>query len=321
MERRNAAIAWAVVAVTVWSASFAATKRLLVELSPDTLLFARSAIGAAAVTTALAAGGRMRVLPAREWPRLALLSTLGLGLTQWLQAHALERSTSAATAWLVALNPVVTAVLASALISERLAGKRIGLALAFGGALLVVNRGVPLAEMLDYPSTRGDLLTVMSTLFWSLYTIYGRAFVARHPPAVVTAHLLIVATLGFAAPFALERGWREIGALSDAGWLCLLYLGLGCSGLAFLLYYAALEHLEASRLAAFIYLEPLFAQAISIAWLGEPLSARVVAGGGAILTGVYLVARVGSRTAATVTLVLPASASSDPGSRPACRAE
>ena len=89
----------------------------------------------------------------------------------------------------------------------------------------------------------------------------------------------------------MGQGWRELGALSAGGWLCLAYLGLGCSGLAFMLYYNALEHLEASQVAAFIYLEPLIAQALSVASLREPLSAAVVAGGIAILAGVSRVAR------------------------------
>jgi drug/metabolite transporter (DMT)-like permease len=58
-----------------------------------------------------------------------------------------------------------------------------------------------------------------------------------------------------------------------------------------MLYGAALEHLEASQVAAFIYLEPLIAQAIGVAVMGEPLTAAALAGGAAILAGVYLVTR------------------------------
>jgi hypothetical protein len=58
-----------------------------------------------------------------------------------------------------------------------------------------------------------------------------------------------------------------------------------------MLFYAALEDLEASQAAAFIYVEPLIAQALAIGALGEPLTAGLVAGGAAILTGVWLVSR------------------------------
>src|SRR5262249_37487868 len=138
----------ALVAVTVWGASFAATKRLLAELSPESVLFARTVLGTLLVGAGLVLGGRWRPIPARDWPALLVLAVVGLVLTQVLQAHALERSTSANTAWLVALNPVVTALLAAWLLGERLAGKMAGLALAFGGAGLVVSGGAPGATAL-----------------------------------------------------------------------------------------------------------------------------------------------------------------------------
>jgi drug/metabolite transporter (DMT)-like permease len=290
-SRRNGAVLQALVAVVIWGASFAATKQVLTELSPASVLFARSVLGTCLVAGLLASRGRLRPLPVRDWPRMLGLAALGLVLTQALQAVALQHSTSANTAWLVALNPVVTAVLATALLGERLGGKLGGLALASAGTILVIGRGGSLAATLALPSTGGDLLTLASTVSWALYTIWGRDFAGRHHPPLVTVHVLGAAVLAYAFPFLLGDGRHELAALSAGGWLCLAYLGLACSGLGFMLYYAALEHLEASQVAAFIYVEPLIAQALSVAVLGEPLSPAVVAGGAAILAGVYLVSR------------------------------
>jgi len=287
----RAATLQALLAVTVWGASFATTKRALAELSPATLLFARTVLGTALIAGGLALRGQLRPIARREWPRIFGLALLGLVCTQTLQAIALERSTSATTAWLVALNPVVTAFLAAWLIGEQLAGKLTGLTIAFCGAVLVVSRGASLGAMLALPQTRGDLLTIVSTISWSLYMIYGRGLAARHHPPLIMAHFLGAAALAFAPSFFLGEGWHQLGALSTDGWLCLAYLGLGCSGLAAMLYYGALEHLEASQAAAFIYLEPLIAQVLSVVTLGEPFSAAGLAGGAAILAGVYLVSR------------------------------
>lgn len=297
-DARTIAIVQALAAVVVWGASFASTKRLLVEMSPESILCARAALGTAFVSVLLAARGRLRLLPARDWPQIAGFALLGLVATQILQAYALERSSSANTAWLVALNPVVTALLAAWLIGEHLSGKLAGLAVAFGGALLVLSGGHSLAQALTLPSTRGDLLTLVSTVSWALYTIYGRTFVSRHDPAVVTAHVLGMAAILCAPFFVMRHGWAQLSALSPMGWVCLLYLGIACSGLAFMLYYGALEHLEASQVAAFIYVEPLIAQALSVIFLGEPLTASLLAGGAAILAGVWLVSHAEARRVA-----------------------
>ena len=281
----------ALVGVTIWGGSFAATKRLLAEVSPGTVLLTRTLLATLLVAGALAVRGRLRPLPARDWPRLVMLALLGVVLTPLLQAYALQRSTSANTAWLVALGPVATAVLAAWLIGERLEGRVAGLVLAFAGALLVVSNGCSVGAALGLPSTRGDVLTLISCGTWALYTVYGRGFAAgRHPP-LVTAHLLATAVLLYVPVFLLGSDWRELAGLSTTGWLCVGYLGIGCSGLGFLLYVAALEHLEASQVAAFIYLEPLIAQAIAVTLMDEPLTAAVLGGGAAILSGVYLVTR------------------------------
>jgi drug/metabolite transporter (DMT)-like permease len=288
--RRTAALG-ALAAVSVWGASFAATKRLLGEVSPATVLLGRTVLATLLIGGGLLVRRRLRPLPARDWPRLVTLSVFGLVLTQLLQAYALERSTSANTAWLVALGPVATALLAAWVLGERLGRRSAGLALAFAGAVLVASGGASLGAALALPSARGDGLTLISTGTWALYTVYGRGFAALYPPTLVTAHVLGVASLAYAPGFVAAGGWRELLHLSPTGWLCLAYLGLGCSGIAFMLYYAALEHLEASQVAAFIYLEPLIAQALSVALLGEPLTAAVLGGGAAILGGVYLVTR------------------------------
>src|SRR5688572_543293 len=227
----------------------------------------------------------LRPLPVRDWPVLMALAALGLTLTQLLQAWALERSGSAKTAWLIAINPVVTAALAVPLLGERLRGKIAGLGLASAGALLVTGEGRALRDVMALPSTRGDALT------FALYTVWGRRHAVRGDAQVVAFHLLVFAALMYLPGFVTARGWAELHALGETGWLALVYLGVGCSGVAFLLYYAALEHLEAGRAAAFIYVEPLIAQLLGVGFMAEPLSVPVLVGGAAILAGVYLVSR------------------------------
>src|SRR5262245_61968051 len=92
---RSPAQIQALIAVAVWGASFGATKRLLAELSPATVLFTRTALATALVAGGLALAGRLRPIPRRDWLPLLVLALLGLVLTQLLQAYALLRSTSA----------------------------------------------------------------------------------------------------------------------------------------------------------------------------------------------------------------------------------
>ena len=51
----------------------------------------------------------------------------------------------------------------------------------------------------------------------------------------------------------------------------MLYLGIGASGLGYLFWCGALERVETSRVAAFLYLEPLVTLVAAMALLHEPV--------------------------------------------------
>jgi drug/metabolite transporter (DMT)-like permease len=94
------------------------------------------------------------------------------------------------------------------------------------------------------------------------------------------------------APIVAATGaWRDYALLSPAGWVSVLFLGFGCSGLGYLFWYGALERIELSRVAAFLYLEPLVTLAAAAFWLGEPVGLLTLAGGALLLMGVALVQR------------------------------
>ena len=74
-------------------------------------------------------------------------------------------------------------------------------------------------------------------------------------------------------------------------WAGVLFLGILCSGVAYVFWYDALKRLPAAKVGALIYVEPLVAVGVARAVLGEPILPAVLAGGGLILLGVWLVNR------------------------------
>src|SRR5262245_46429080 len=91
-------------------------------------------------------------------------------------------------------------------------------------------------------------------------------------------------------PLFLGAGvYRDFGRLSPSGWLAVLFLGLLCSGAGYLFWYGALERVSATRVAAFLYLEPLVTLAAAVALLGEPVIPATVVGGALLIGGVLLV--------------------------------
>jgi drug/metabolite transporter (DMT)-like permease len=75
----------------------------------------------------------------------------------------------------------------------------------------------------------------------------------------------------------------------------ILFLGIFCSGLAYLFWYAALEKKDSSVVGMYLYLEPFVTLIGASLLLGEEIHAITLMGGGMTLAGVYLATRRVSR--------------------------
>jgi drug/metabolite transporter (DMT)-like permease len=284
------AYAAALAAITFWGLSFVATKAALREMTPVTLVFTRFAMGCVVLHALLAARRQPLVPPRESWRALALLGFVGVFVHQMLQANGLTRTTAIQTGWLIGIIPIWSALLAAWFLHERLNAKQIaGLVLGLLGAVVVVSRGELSANRLAAPATRGDLLILASTLNWAIYTVLARGTLGRLGSARATAGSMLLGWLMLAPFFVAESGWRAWPSLSREALLATLFLGIGCSGFAYLFWYAALARLEASRVSAFLYIEPLVTCAAAVPLLHEPLTVTTVIGGLVLLAGVALV--------------------------------
>ncbi len=282
-------------AIVFWGISFVATKAALAEVAPVTLIFLRFAI-AAAVLLAI-----VRELPPRDaWPSLALMGFVGVFVHQMLQAYALTMTTATNTGWLIGVTPIWSALLAAIFLRERFGfWKTVGLVGGFFGALLVVTKGDFSARVLGRPSTTGDLLILISTVNWAVYSVLGHRTIRALGPRRATSGAMLFGAAMLAPFFVAQKGWRQIPNLTLTGWSSLLFLALCCSALGYLFWYGALERIEVSRVAALLYAEPLVTFVAAALLLGERVSAVVVVGGVLVLASV-LVAQYAPRVAQPV---------------------
>jgi len=89
----------------------------------------------------------------------------------------------------------------------------------------------------------------------------------------------------------LRTEWNIRIHLSAAAWASVLFLGIFCSGVAYFLWYAALEKKDSSSVGMYLYLEPLVTLLGACIFLGERASWVTLAGGGVTLAGVFLASR------------------------------
>jgi len=285
----------AALAVVFWGVSFVATKAALAEVAPVTLIFLRFAIGAVVLLAIV------RELPPREaWPALALMGFIGVFVHQMLQAYALTMTSATNSGWLIGVTPIWSAVLAAIVLRERFGfWKVVGLAGGFAGALLVVTKGDFSSRVFGRPSTTGDLLILISTVNWAIYSVLGHRTIRTLGPRRATSGAMLFGAAMLAPFFIAQKGWRQIPSLTVTGWSALLFLAVCCSALGYLFWYGALERIEVSRVAALLYAEPLVTFVAAALLLGERVSGVVIAGGILVLISV-LIAQYAPRAVQTV---------------------
>ena len=283
----------ATLAVLAWGASFIATKVALRDVSPVTVVWLRFAMGVAILALAVLARKQF-ALPTKwkEWRYFALLGFLGITFHQWLQSTGLQTSQASTTAWIVATTPVFMALLGLLVLKESLGWVRVtGIGLAALGVLLVVSKGDFAALSAGHFGEPGDFLILISAPNWAVFSVLSRRGLQNYPASRMMLYVMALGWLFTSVLFFTGPGLSEVTHLSAAGWLGVAFLGVVCSGLAYIFWYDALQAVSASQVGAFLYLEPLVAVVVAAIILGEPLLWASLLGGGIILVGVWMVNR------------------------------
>jgi len=200
-----------------------------------------------------------------EWGYFALLGFLAITFHQWLKSNALQTSEASTTAWIVATTPVFMALLGWVILKEKLAlAKIIGIVLAAVGVLLVVSDGNITSSAIGRFGAPGDILILISALNWAIISVLSRRGLKSY-----SASLMIFYVMSF-------------------GWMGITFLGIFCSGLAYLACYDALQALSTAETGVFLYIEPLVAVVVAFFILGEAITGASMAGGTVILLGVWM---------------------------------
>jgi len=277
-------------AASVWGASFIATKVALHDVSPITIVWLRFAIGVVILGAAVAMRKEFKALNKSEWGYFALLGFLGITFHQWLQSNGLKTSEASTTAWIVATTPVFMAVLGWLILKEKLGAiKILGIALAFVGVLLVVSDGNLASISVGKFGAPGDVLIMISSINWAVFSALSRRGLKIYSASLMIFYVMVFGWLFTSLLFVGGGNYVEIPALTLDGWLGILFLGIFCSGLAYIAWYDALQALSTAQTGVFLYIEPLIAMVVAFIILGEKITVASLVGGGIILFGVWLV--------------------------------
>jgi drug/metabolite transporter (DMT)-like permease len=277
-------------AVIAWGASFIATKLALRDFMPVTVVWMRFMIGIIILGIAAMARKQLSLPKKNEWPYFALLGFIGITFHQWLQSTGLVTVQASTTAWVVATSPIFFAVLSWLFLREKLDWLQIGgIILAAAGVLLVVSKGDIGSIYSGHFGTTGDLLILISAPNWAVFSILSSRGLKKYPATQMMFFVMLIGWLFTSILFISSGGLQDLSHISWTSLAGIGFLGIFCSGLAYIAWYDGLQALPATQVGAFLYIEPLVALLVAWAILGEQIILVSLAGGVIILLGVRMV--------------------------------
>ncbi|NIC05559.1 DMT family transporter [Billgrantia bachuensis] len=272
-------------AVLIWSGNMTINQLTVGTIAPSSIAFLRWVLALAVLTPfVLPAAWRHRQALRREWPKLAVLGLLGMGLWQGLAYVAAETTTATNMGILAAMVPLLTVLLSALILREAPSrGGTLGGLLALFGVLVLLGRGDPLT-LLDLQVALGDLLMVVAATCYALYGVMLKRWPLGLPPWVVLYAQVVFAVLFLLPPYLMGPMTPIDG---QNVWL-ILYAGIPASIVTTFLWMRAIRQIGASQASIFINLMPLFSALIAMALLGEQIAAFHLVGGVLVLAGVIM---------------------------------
>lgn len=266
--------------------SFPVSKYGLAFIPPFTFAFFRFIIAAAVLLLIARFQSTAPAISGSDKKRIWFLGLLIIPINQTFYLWGQSLTGAGHASILFATTPIWVFLFAVRILKEKLSVRRgIGIAVALFGSLIIVTSG---ALVIGTEYLAGDLIVFVSVLAWALYMIYSKPLAEKYGAIRVTAYSLATGAVLY-SPFGLYHAFTTDYSTSTSGaWWSVVYMAIGTSGAAYILWIWLLKQFPASRLAVFQNMQPVIATSVALLFLGERPQLSFFVGGAIVLTGVLI---------------------------------
>jgi drug/metabolite transporter (DMT)-like permease len=199
-----------------------------------------------------------------DYPRLIACGLFGVAINQLFFFHGLNLSSAFNSGIIMALNPIMVAILSFFLLKERVTLLRtFGIALGATGAILLTLKGATGKG----DSSLGDLFLFINSLSYAIYLVIVKPLMQRYKPIIV---ITWVFTFGLGFVILFPPTLPQFIATNYSGFtseiiLKICYVIVGVTFLTYLLTMFGLKYLSPTVSSSYIYTQPV--TVILFAWL------------------------------------------------------
>jgi drug/metabolite transporter (DMT)-like permease len=265
----------------LWGASFLFMRVASPEFGPIALIAMRVSVAAVFLTVPIILRHELPIM-FRNWKKLALLGALNSAIPFTLFAYATLSMTAGDAAVLNATAPLFGGLIGYAWFREVLSLQKVtGLCIGFGGVVILVW-----GKLSGVASVTPLVAGLSAAIMYGLAAHFSKRALKNVPPLVVSTGSLMAASC-MLLPLAV---WTWPATMpSHKSWLCVAALGLGCTAIAYLLYFRLLRNVGTSKAMTVAYLIPVFGIMWGFLLLKESVTLATWIGGATVILGTTLV--------------------------------
>ncbi len=190
---------------------------------------------------------------------------------------------------IVATIPIQILILATTFLKEKITfPKLIGIIISLIGVLIISIWGTSGAS-LEIKYITAAFAIFIAALFGAFYTIAGKKLLNRYSGLSLSAYAMLLGSIGL-LPLAVNDSLiSQVSNLSAKGWFAVLFLGIFCSVIGYVIWYVALEKRTASEISIYLYLTPVLSTIFSYFLLNEEITYLFILGGFLVIFGLVIV--------------------------------
>jgi len=233
-------------------------------------------------------------LSGKDWIRFIVAGVGGQVLAQLGMTWGISKSLASNGAILNLLIPVISAVLASLMLKERLTLLRTAsLAIGLVGVAFLSIGDIRQASFGSMKFLTGNLLIFGGCFGSSFYNVYCKGLMQKFQEveiliySYITASVFSIPLFIWIEPFHL----RSLSSFDGKSIAAFLFLAFFMYGASMLLFFKALQHLDVTTASTSLYLVPVFGVLLAASLLGERLSVAALVGAAIVLISTILVVR------------------------------
>lgn len=226
----------------------------------------------------------------RDYIHFAIAALFGIAINMLMFFKGLEHTTPIHASVISTISPILVLILSAIFLNEKLTFLKIlGVLMGFAGAIILTLYGKSLRA--EDNVLLGNSLIIINATSFAIYIILVKKLTAKYHPFTFLKWFFL-----FAFIMVLPFGYSEVMEIDFPSFtpyviFAVAFVVIGATYVANLLNPLALQHLKASTVSIFIYMQPVVAGIFAIIMGSDQISVVKIIAAGLIFLGVFLVSK------------------------------